>query len=176
MKTLDLTKLIKELKKSDFYLNSGIPLEYTCGLPVFETRSSGLCVKIPFLKYKVTGVVDKTLVFPVRYVITVSLPEKKCVAFEDLSYNNIFRKVDFSKPVGYFRHDAIKTLDKKEYKEKRAELFSLYDKIIATILSKNAVTEEDKLAFSELLNIMIEPSLKPIYKVLSADFYDKYLS
>ncbi len=175
MKNFDTNQFMKEFTTSDFYLNCGIPMGYSAGIPMLVQKNSTLCLQIPFLKYKVTGEVDKTLVFPIRYIITVSLPDKKCIGFEDLKYNSAFRKVDFNAPIGFFRHDAIKTYSRSEYKAKKAELFSMYDKRISSILSDSEYTKEDARVFSDLLNIMLEPSLKPIYKLLANSFYTKHL-
>lgn len=175
MKNIDTQKTLKEIKASSFCASSGIPLEFSCGLPVLKFRNSQLCMDIPFLRYKITGEVDKTLVFPIKYVITVSLPERNIIAFEDFTYDEAFKNIDFSKPIGFFRHDAIKSFNKKEYKEKRTELFKMYDKAISSILSGSPFSAEEDKEFKDLLNIMIEPSLKPIYKHISESFYNKYL-
>ena len=105
MKNTDILQIIKSTGKSPLGTNSGIPLEYVYGLPVFTVRNSRLCMIIPFLKYKVTGQVDKTLVYPIRYTITVLLPEGRVVGYEDLTCNSAYGKVDFTKPVGFFRHE-----------------------------------------------------------------------
>lgn len=171
----DLKSLIREIKNSNFVLGCEMPLGYVEGYPILQIRNQQLCLVIPFLKYKVTGAVDKTLVFPIRYAVTVILPEKKIVKFEDLSTNPIFAKVDFEKPIGYFRHDSIKQFNKSEYKAKKDELYGMYDKIIDALLGEGDYSAEDDEAMKELAGIMLEPSLKPIYRVLDSDFYNKYL-
>lgn len=59
---------------------------------------------------------------------------------------------------------------------RKNELLSMYDKMAAAVMGDGEFTEEDDLAFYELLNKMLEPSLKEEYKFLDADFYGKYLS
>jgi len=175
MKNIDIAEIIKNIKGNEFYLNCNIPLGYVDGYPVLSIKNSKLCLTIPFLKYKITGEVDKTLVYPVKYLITVSLPEGNVIGFEDLSFNPLFRKVNFDKPIGFFRHEAVKQYNKQEFKEKRAELYSMYDKIAMSILYNAPYDEASDSQFKELLNIMLEPSLRPIYKAIDKDFYDKYL-
>ncbi len=175
MNSINIAEIIKKLKTEKFYLDSGIPLEYSYGYPMFDKRGKKLCMHIPFLRYKVTGEVDKTLVFPIKYVITVSLPEGKIVGFQDLACNNSFNKVDFVKPIGYFRHEAVKNLNKAEYKKKRAELFAYYNKVLNSLADNQQPSKEDADAMKKLLGIMLEPCLRPIYKALSKDFYNKYL-
>ncbi|MGN0551029.1 MAG: hypothetical protein ACI4I4_04210 [Acutalibacteraceae bacterium] len=173
-KTINTANIIKEVNTSQFLLNCKLPLGYVNGYPIIQIRNDRLCMLIPYLKFKTTGEVDKTLVYPIRYTATLSLPDKKFIGFEDLAFNPAFRKIDFNKAIGFFRHDSIKQYSKPEYREKRAELLSMYDKAEGAILYGEEYTDDDFESFRELLNIMLEPSLKPIYKALDADFYNTY--
>ena len=176
MKNISVENIIKNIKTSEFTLNCKMPMGYSSALPILQIRNDCLCLTIPYLKYKVTGVVDKTLVFPIRYTITVELPENNVIAFSDLSFNKSFGKVDFNKPIGYFRHESIKDLDKNEYKAKRAELLCLYSKLADSLLYGTEFTEEDNAQMKTLLQLLVEPSLYPIYKVLDRDFYNRFLA
>ena len=177
MKTnFSIKEFIKEVKASNFVKNSSIPLEYVPGTPLFRICNSKLCLVIPFLRYKITGVVDKTYVYPIRYTVTVQLPEQKIVAFEDLSLNPMFCKVDFERPIGLFRHESIKTYTQKQFKDERNKLYATYDKIITDLLKNGKYAKADHEEFAKLLNILLEPSLKPIYKGLDKKFYEKFLN
>lgn len=175
MKNIDVAKIIKDVKTSGFFRNTEIPLGYVDGLPIITVKNEKPCLIIPFLKYKVTGVVDKTLVFPIKYYITVSLSDGKIIGYTDLSFEEMFKKIDFNKPIGFFRHEAVKNYSKFEYKEKKQQLYKMYDKIISAMLAGETCDIFDVTDFTELLNIIIEPSLKPIYEALDKDFYNKYL-
>jgi len=174
MNDINIAKFIKAEKRGEFHLGCALPMGYIAGLPTIGVVAGKPYLKIPFLKYKITGEVDKTLVFPVKYVLTYSLPDLKPVSFEDLAYNRAFRKVDFAKPIGLFRHDAVKNLSKAEYTQKREELFSMYDNMIKAMLTKSQYADMGK--FKKLFNMMIEPSVKPIYKAIDKIFYDNFLA
>lgn len=174
MRDIDICKFLRKSKAEDFYLGCNMYMGYVAGLPIISAVGNKLCLKVPYLKYKVTGEVDKTLVYPVKYVLTYSLPDLKPVGFEDLEYNKTFRKVEFNRPIGYFRHDAIKALSKKEYADKKAELFSMYNELAASLIENKPYSRINE--FKKLLNIIIEPSVKPIYKALDNTFYKNYLS
>lgn len=174
--TNSIKEFIKNFKMEEFFLSCNVPMEYTAGLPILRIKNEKLCLVVPFLKYKITGVVDKTLVYPIRYVFEVTLPDMNCVGYQDLAVDPKFVRVDFEKPIGLFRHDAVKNYSQREYNELRDKLFSMYDKMIEALLEDKEYSEEDDKNFEELLKIMIEPSLKPIYKALDEDFYYKYLS
>ena len=61
------------------------------------------------------------------------------------------------------------------YGEDEKELYGMYNKIISSMLNGEACDIFDVEDFTQLLNIIIEPSLKPIYEALDKEFYDKYL-
>ncbi len=175
-KTFSTEALIKKLKTHAFVLNSSMLMGYVPGLPILCILNGNLCMKVPFLKYKVTGEVDKTFVYPVRYVVTVAVPEEQMVGFEDLSLKEAFAQVKFSDPVGTFRHDAIKHLDKSAYENLRSSLFAEYDKIVESLCKGQAYTAGDEAKFKSLLNTILEPSLRPFYKAIDTTFANKYIS
>lgn len=174
-KEVCVAKIIKKMKTGDFVMNCKMPLGYVYGYPILQVRNGSLCLKVPFLKYKVTGKTDKTLVYPIRYAVTMELPEENYVEFVDFAYDDRFADVDFEKAVGLFRHESIKNLTKKEYEAKRSELFGLYDKLAASLLYGEEFTAEDNDKMKSMLQMLVEPSLLPIYKVIDKNFYEKYL-
>lgn len=174
--TVFIEQVKKNLKSNAFFLNCKIPMGYTAGFPILQVRNGSLCVTFPYLRYKTTGVVDKTLVYPIRYMITMELPTEKIVLFEDLEYNEKFRNIDFRKPVGYFRHEEIRQYNKARYKALYDELMQEYDKVINSLIYCTDYSAEDEKRMKELLQLLVEPSLLAMYKALDNDFYNKYLA
>ena len=176
MKNISVDSIINKLKTDEFTLNCKMPMGYCAGLPVLQIKNGSLCLLIPYLKYKITGVVDKTLVFPIRYTISVELPENRVVGFSDLAFNKSFEKVDFNKPIGFFRHDSIKNLTKDKYKALRSELLDLYGKMADSLIYGTEFSEDDDNRMKELLKLLVEPSLYSIYRVLDRDFFNRFLA
>lgn len=169
--------LIKKLKTNAFILNSCMPMGYVPNLPILCILNGILCMKVPFLKYKVTGEIDKTFVYPTRYVATVIVPEEQVAAFEDLSLQRTFANVSFSDPIGTFRHDAIKNYDKLAYDNLRSALYEEYDKIVESLVNDgNNYSSDDEAKFRSFFNIILEPSLRPFYKAIDKDFAKKYIT
>lgn len=166
---------LKSVKQTPF-LMACLPLEYSYGLPTLCVLNDTLCMKVPFLRYKITGVVDKTLVYPIKYVATFILPERIAAGFEDLTINPAYAKVDFNTPAGTFRHKAIRDLDKRHYNELRDKLYAHYDKIINALVYGDDYDVANDETFKQLLQRLIEPSLLPFYSLIDGDFYNKYLS
>ena len=119
---------------------------------------------------------DKTQVYPIRFALTLVLPEKRMVEYKDLSVTPGFETVRYDTPVGYFRHEAIRDMSKAQYNAARAELFAEYDKVANALLYDAPYTEEDEAKMRSLLQKLCEPSLLPFYKALDGDFYNKYLA
>lgn len=171
---MNIRDILNELKKSKFFMGSHIPLGYTFGYPILQIKNDRLCLLIPFLKYKMTGEKDKTQVYPIRYIMTLVLPESRPVEFADLALRPEFEKVDFGLPIGYFRHEAIQHLDKYEYAAAKDELYACYDKVIDALLNGSDYGEQDECRMKELIQMLTEPCQMPIYKALDEDFYNKY--
>ena len=174
-RTFSTEELLNSLKTDKFILHSNITMGYVPGLPILCILNGNLCMKVPYLKYKVTGEVDKTFVYPTRFVVTISIPEQIIVKIEDLAYDSSFSNVEFSNPVGFFRHDAIKDLDKKAYTNMRKKLYAEYDRIVNHLTSNSAYAANDELRFKSLLNTIIEPSLHPFYQAIDSEFANKYI-
>ena len=174
-KKFNTKKFLKSLKTNEFVLNCKMPMGYAYGIPVLKICNGYLCMTVPYLKYHVTGEVDKTLVYPIRNTITVSVPDAKIIAYEDLRFNPKFEKVNFSMPIGLFRPDKLKEFNQREFEALKTELYELYDKLIDALINGSAFDEADDERIGELLRLLVEPCLYPIYRSLDIDFYSKYL-
>lgn len=166
----------KNLETGGFFLHCKIPLGYKTVFPILQIKNGCLCILFPYLKYQTTGEVDRTLVFPIRYAVSLELPTEKIIGFEDFEYSEDFGNVDFDKPIGYFRHEAVKKFGREEYDSLYHELMKEYDKVIYALLEGGKYSLSDERRMSELLRILLEPSLLPIYQRLDKDFYNKYLA
>jgi hypothetical protein len=151
-----------------------IPMEMGMGWPILSIRNNTLCVTVPFYR-AVRKPQDNTLLFPLAYAVTATWPKGAVVTFNNLQYNSTFKNVDFSKPVGTFRHDAIKNLNKAQYEQKVDELFGLYDKLIDCIQNNEPFEGEDEEKFKEDLSLLMEPSLKNAYMVLGNKFFQRFI-
>lgn len=59
-----ITHLYDELK-SRVEVQALIPMGYVPGMPIIAILNDQLVAKVPFLRYKATGEIDRTLVFPI---------------------------------------------------------------------------------------------------------------
>lgn len=169
-------EILKSIKTNEFLLNSNIPIGYTPGIPMLSLRNGEPCLVLPFLKYLMTGEVDKTRVFAPRFVVTVTMNKGNIVTYEDLMYDSRFEEVDFKKPVGLFRHTAIRHLKKDEYYKARNEYYSLLDCLCSSMMGKMEFDEMDSMKLSKLFAVLLEPSVKPFYHAIDKTFFETYLN
>ncbi len=152
-----------------------IPMGYVPTIPILKVSNDILCAEYPFVKYKITGKTDETLVYPIRYTLTYELPEDVVVGFKDLTIDSRFGKVDFNKPCSKFRHEAIRDLDKEGFSNLRAKTLQDLDLVVDALLNDTPYSPEDEKQLIGDLSKMIDPALYPFYRALSPDFYNKYL-
>mgnify|MGYP004458928239 FL=1 len=174
MKAKTITETI--MRERDKLILSMLPLGYVQTIPVFSIKENGdLCLKVPFLKYRVTGIVDKTEVYPVKYLVTRLFPERTLLSCEDLAKNVAFSQVDFSHPIGYFRHEAAQKLDAQAYNKAQQELYTLYDALGDSLIKGIYSPVEKEKRLKELLKVLVAPYLHRFYKAIDKNFYEKYI-
>lgn len=153
-----------------------IPMGYTPGIPALGVRAGNLCIEVPYLRYKVTGEKDRTLVYPVRYVATYLVPEFTMVAFVDLAYTPQGEQVDYDKPVGLFRHESIAHLSRAEYDQLREDTLSDMSAVALHLLGVTPAPDGIVESLGHRLRVIVEPSIYPFYKTFTPDFYNRYIS
>lgn len=169
-----VSTLVNDIRKRE-EIRLLMPMGYVPGIPMLSVVNDRLVAIVPYLRYKVTGAEDETLVFPVRYTVTYSLPDMAFVNFADLMFDIRFGDVEFNKSIGKFRHKAIQDLDKNAYNELRGETLASFDKLADMLLFNSPYSLADDVALQKQLQRIVEPSLRKFYKAIEPDFYNKYL-
>jgi len=153
-----------------------IPMGYVPGMPIITIKNEQLVAVIPFLRYKVTGEVDRTLVYPIKYVIEYLIPEAQVVSFRDLSVEEHYVNKNFDEVLGFFRHESIKDLDKHEFVLFKEKVLVQYDDLVNFLLGESDLfTQSNEIEFKSNLQTIIEPFILNLYAELDIDFYNKYL-
>lgn len=168
-----ITELYGRLMRSGA-VRALIPMGYVPAMPILTIENDYLIATVPFTRYKVTGEVDRTIVFPARYLMRFVLPEGELAGFSDLMYAPAFDGTDFNKGIGLFRHEAVRDLDRAEYAQLRADTLACYDRVAAAIIDGDGYSEADHDRMTRCLRRVVEPALRPLYKYVSPDFFNKY--
>lgn len=172
---ISVKKLINDVRCSRFLVECEMPMGYAEGFPILRQCNGETLLLIPFLKYQVTGKVDQTLVYPIRFVITIRVRDGKIMGYQDLTADGRFAKVEMERPIGLFRHEAIRHWNKQTYQENRQLLYRLYDRVCMAMAQGRQVPQEEQEQLRLLLRQMVEPCQLPIYQALDRKFYDCYL-
>jgi hypothetical protein len=148
-----------------------IPMELSSGWPIISIRGGRTCVTIPYFRTQ-RGAEGKTYLYPLSYTITRTWPDGAVIEFASLRYKKEFRGLEFGKPVGIFKHEAVKDMTKEEYEGKREQLFAYYDELLQRIEMGEEFTHGEEM--QSLFQTLMEPSLYPMYVRLSKGFFTQY--
>ena len=170
---ITIQEFIKKMKTNSV-VRENVPMGLGMGFPMISITKESLLVSV-FYYRSVVRPEDASLLMPPECILTFEYPSGKLVSFENLRLDSRFAKVVFEKPVGYFRHDAIKHLNRAEYKEERENLYNALNRLIAALGGLGEFSQEDEAELKRLYSMMIEPGLYPFYKFLSPQFFERYV-
>lgn len=170
MSDMTMRGLIDKLNKSSArgFL---VPMEMSSGWPSVSIKNGRVCITIPYFK-TAPGESGQIFLFPLSYSVTLTWPEGNIVSFLRHSFDKEYKGIDFSKPVGTFKHEAIKALDKAAYILAKESCFAFYDELIECIIEQKDFTHQDEM--SVLLGQLMEPSLLPMYQKIAPQFFGAY--
>jgi hypothetical protein len=171
MENKTIKSFIEMIRKSDT-ARSLIPMEFVSGLPILTIRKGEICITIPYYKVKIQPE-DKTLIYPLAYSITALWSNGTIIDYKNFNFVPEMKKLDFSKPIGTFRHEAIKQLNKQQYLELKNELFTCYDEYLICITQKKAFAGSKRM--KQLFSILMEPCQKPMYMLVGKKFFQEFL-
>lgn len=171
MENKTIKSFMEMIRKSDT-ARSLIPMEFVSGLPALGIRRGQICITIPYYRAKVQPE-DKTLIYPLAYSITALWSNGMIVEYKNFNFVPEMKKLDFSKPIGIFRHEAVKNLNKQQYMELKNELFDCYDEYLKCIAEKRGFERAKRM--KELFNIIMEPCQKPMYLIIGRKFFQDFL-
>ena len=170
---LTIQEFIKKIKLNNA-VRENVPMGFGMGYPMLDIKVDRLLISV-FYYRSVVRPADKTLLMPPEYMLTFEYPSGKLVSFESLRMDARFAKVEFAKPVGLFRHEAIKHLTRNAYQEQREELFNMLNLLIASLGDEGEFTQDDEKKLSDLYTMLTEPGLYPFYRYMSPRFFDRYI-
>lgn len=171
MEKITVQEFIARIRKSEA-ARSLIPMEMVSGLPIVSMRRGKLCLTIPYYRVTVQPE-DKTLIYPLAHTITALWPSGRIIDYKDLGFLPALKRLDFAKPIGTFRHEAIKHLTKQEYAVLKKQVLSLYDGYLQSVSEGKPFAGHE--ALKDLLNMIMEPCQKPMYMLLGKNFFQSLI-
>ena len=155
-------------------VRSYVAMDRGYGLPMLSIVGNRLLVSVFYYRV-LPRKDDKSLIMPPEYVLSFDYPSCKLARFEAIRMSPRGKGLDFDQPVGTFRHDAIKDLDRAAYQTKKDELYALLDKLIANLGGEGEFTDDDERQLATLYQMLTEPSLHPAYRSCAPAFFSRFI-
>lgn len=149
-----------------------IPAELASGWPCIQRIKGKLCVVIPY--FNRMPVENGYALYPIYCSVTVlwKAPEK-LLDFTIYHMLKEWENVDYSNPVGFFKHKALEDVrTRKEYVALCDKLYECYDEMVLAVLNGRPFEGEEKM--TKLLSKLMEPSLYPFYEQINKKFYSNF--
>ena len=173
--TSRLEGLMKEVRKMSFYRQL-IPQEAGIGWAMPLRKEGKVYVTLPFFGFSPTAEAGNTQLFPPFAIATFDWSNRVPVEYVNLRFRNPAPELNWTEQVGTFPHRAIAQITVEEYRQLRQELLGMYDVMFDLLGQKSPLSPEWSQRFAELLNLLIEPELKPYYRALNPKFFNRFLN
>ena len=149
---LSIQEFLKKINTGSA-VRENIPMGLGMGFPVLHITGDRLLVSV-FYYRSVLRPNDQTLLMPPEYKLTLDYPSGKLISFENLRLDPRYAKVNFDKPAGTFRHEAIKHLDRDGYKKAKEPAASAAMSVSPAVESPSTLTLYIDMKVSTALTAM----------------------
>lgn len=170
---LMIENIIKEVRNSPVFQEL-VPMEAVSGWTIPFKRDERVYLRIPFYRTKNEGK-GNTLLYPPMAIITVDCSSKIVVEYLNTKFKSPWSEGDWETEVGSFPHEAIARMTVGEYKECKQKLMQLYNEIVKCLMDGSKLNKDTHNEFMKLLNLLVEPGLKPFYKAIGPKFFGHFL-
>lgn len=163
-------QMVSDFNHSDFR-RKVIPQELVSGWPCIQKIGRTLCITIPYYARSVEE--GKVALFPLYCSVTFPLGNRnRLMDFTLYPNQKDWRDIDYTRPVGYFKHEALKDVGtKEEYQALCRELYSCYDQMVTAIRNEKPYDGEEMTA---LFTKLMEPGHFPQYLRINRKFYSYF--
>jgi len=166
--------LIKQVRQMPLFRQL-IPLEAAIGFPLPLRKEGKVYLTLPIFGLGTVSQPGKTPLFPPLAIATIDWSNQIPVEYINLRFRHPAPELDWTAQVGTFPHAAVAQISVGEYRQLKQELFSIYDEMLDRLVQQQPINPERSQRFTELLNLLIEPALKPYYCALNSKFGDRFL-
>ncbi|MDE7043873.1 MAG: hypothetical protein K2O97_02460 [Acetatifactor sp.] len=137
-------QLISDFNHSDFR-SKVIPQELVSGWPCLQWMGKSLCITIPY--YARSFRQDKVALFPLYCSVTLPVGNPdRLMDYSVYPYQKEWQEIDYTKPVGYFKHAALADVKtKEEYQVLCRRLYDLFDRMTMAVLDRKPFEQEDEM-------------------------------
>jgi hypothetical protein len=167
-------QLVKDIRKLPIFQQL-IPMEAGIGWPIPVRKEGQLYVKLLFFGQSRAEGRQGVALFPPLATMTLNWKNGVVVEYVNLRFQNPAPELNWQDRAGIFPHLAVKQMSVSEYKQKRQELYAMYDSLLDTLDRGGSRSPEEDRKFAELFTMLLEPSLTPYYRAIAGKFVDSFL-
>lgn len=168
-------QLMKDIRQTPLFRQL-IPQEAGVGWPIPLRKGGKVYLTLPFFGFAPTAQKGFTKLFPPFATITLDWSNQVPVEYVNLRFRNPAPELNWEGEVGTFPHPAVSQMTFGQYQQRRRNLLEMYDQMFDMLSQNSPFSEEWCEQFSQLLRLLVEPSLEPYYRALGGKFFDRFLA
>ncbi len=171
MEQMKMKELISRFNHSELRRKL-IPVDLASGWPCIRMIDKKLCVVIPYFHKR--PVENGFALYPIYCSVTIMWKNpEKILDFTIYHTQKEWCDVNYSKPVGMFKHKALEDVKTRgEYLGLCDRIFDYYDEMVRAVLNNEPFAEEAEM--TDLFSKLMEPSLYPYYEKINKKFYSNF--
>ena len=163
-------RLVRALRRSALFREL-VPMEAGVGWPLPHLSNGSVHAILPCFGMARVGKPARTALLAPFAGFTVSWSSGRPVEYVDYRYRGAWRNLDFSRPLGSFPHEQVQAMRRSDYLAKRARLHRMYGQLFDSLAAGGELPPFWMREFTELVDLLWEPALRPFYRQLAPRFY-----
>lgn len=167
-------QLMKSIRQNPVF-RALVPLEAGIGWPLPLVHNKRVYFTLPFFGMAPLAGQNEIAIFAPFSSMTLDWLTGHVVDYCDYRFRSPWRPIDLTKPIGFFPHSAVEKLSTAEYLAKREELTDHYDQLFDTMAQGGDLPPFWIREFKELLELLVEPALRPFCRVIAPKFYANFI-
>jgi hypothetical protein len=167
-------RLLKSVRQMPLYRQL-VPMEAAIGWPIPSRKDDEVYMKLLFHGQGASPEGKGVALYPPFAALTLRWDNGLPVEYVSFRFRNPAPELDWEGIVGLFPHEAVASLTKKDYLQKRQELLQMYDALFQGLETGKPLSDEWNAQFTALLRLLVEPDLEPYYRALAPGFFDHFM-
>ena len=164
-------QLVADFNRSELRRNM-IPHNLFAGWPCIHKVGKMLCITIPYFSRSASA--ETVALYPIYCSVTLPIANPdRLLDFTIYPHQRTWSDLDYSQPVGYFKHAALGDVNtKQEYTALCMELYGYFDQMVEAVAQRKPFENEEKMI--ALFTKLMEPGQYPQYLRINKKFYSHF--
>ncbi len=169
-----MTQVMQDIRRMPL-VRQLVPQEAGISWPMPLRKEGRIYVTFAFFGMFYQQEQQQTALFPPFATLTLNRVNLLPVEYVNLRFRNPWPAGNWEAQADIFPHAGLAHLSIGQYQQKREELLSMYDEMMATLAEGGTFAPEWTAAFRRLLRLLMEPGMVPFYRALAPRFFAHFL-